>query len=188
MMAKKAAAAQFRTLGKTGFEVSPVALGCWQIGGCWTSGDETEVHKAALNAYLDSGANFLDTANVYGGDYGTDRFGWSEMTIREVLAERKATGKDEGRRIYIATKAGRAPPGGDDHGPERYTYESLAASAAASAERLGVECIDLLQLHCPPTDVLRSDGVFDALRRLQAEKKILHWGVSVDGDETIWCL
>jgi len=138
------------------------------------------VQRATLNAYLDSGANFLDTANVYGGDNGTDKFGWSETTIKHVLAQRKAAGKDVGRRIYIATKAGRAPPGGDAHGPERYTYESLAASAAASAERLGVETIDLLQLHCPPTDVLRGDSVFEALRRLQAEGKILHWGVSVE--------
>ena len=99
------------------------SLGCWQIGGCWSSGDETAVHKQAVNAYLDQGGNFLDTANVYGGDYGTDKFGWSEKTIREVLAERKAAGKDEGRRIYIATKAGRAPPGGAR--PVSYTHLTL---------------------------------------------------------------
>ena len=71
--------------GKTGYEVAVTSLGCWQIGGCWSSGDETAVHKQAVNAYLDQGGNFLDTANVYGGDYGTDKFGWSEKTIREVL-------------------------------------------------------------------------------------------------------
>jgi len=60
-------------------------MGCWQIGGCWSSADETATHKAALHAYLDAGGNFLDTANVYRGDYGTEKFGWSETTIREVL-------------------------------------------------------------------------------------------------------
>ncbi len=172
-----------RRLGKTGFDVTTVGMGCWQIGGCWSSANETAQHKAALNAYLDAGANLLDTANVYGGDYGTDRFGWSEKTICEVLAERKAAGKDQGRRIYVATKAGRAPtsvaPG--DHGPERYTYEALKESLAESASRLGVECVDLLQLHCPPPEVLAADSAtYDALRKLKEEKLILHWGVSVE--------
>ena len=171
-----------RRLGKTGFEVTTVGMGCWQIGGCWTSANETATHKAALHAYLDAGANLLDTANVYGGDYGTDKFGWSEKTISEVLKERKAAGKDDGR-IYVATKAGRAPtkaaPG--DHGPERYTYEALSESLAESAARLGVECVDLLQLHCPPPEVLvEKSATFDALRRLVAEGRILHWGVSVE--------
>ena len=172
-----------RRLGKTGFEVTTVGMGCWQIGGCWTSANETATHKAALNAYLDAGANLLDTANVYGGDYGTERFGWSEKTICEVLAERKAAGKDAGRRIYIATKAGRAPttaaPG--DHDASRYTYAALAESLAESSKRLGVECVDLLQLHCPPPEVLAAgSATYDALNRLKSEGKILHWGVSVE--------
>ena len=171
-----------RRLGKTGFEVTTVGMGCWQIGGCWSSADETAQHKAALHAYLDAGANLLDTANVYGGDYGTDKFGWSEKTICEVLAERKAAGKSDGR-IYIATKAGRAPtkaaPG--DHGPERYTYEALSESLAESAARLGVQTVDLLQLHCPPPEVLADKSpTYDALRRLKDEGRILHWGVSVE--------
>lgn len=171
-----------RRLGKTGFVVSSVGLGCWQIGGCWTSADETAAHKATLHAYLDAGGNFLDTANVYGAGYGSDKFGWSEKTIGEVLAERKAAGKPDGR-VFVATKAGRAPtaaaPG--DHGPARYTYEALSESLAGSASRLGVACVDLLQLHCPPPEVLAAESpTYDALRRLVSEKRILHWGVSVE--------
>jgi aryl-alcohol dehydrogenase-like predicted oxidoreductase len=170
-----------RRLGKTGFEITTVGLGCWQIGGCWSSSEETDVHKKALNSYLDAGGNLLDTANVYGSDFGTDKFGWSETTIGQVLAERKAAGR--GERIFVATKAGRAPtkaaPG--PHGPERYTYEALSESLAGSAARLGVACVDLLQLHCPPPQVLAEKSpTFDALRRLVAEGRILHWGVSVE--------
>ena len=173
-------ALEYRKLGKTGFEVCTVGMGCWQVGGCWSSSDDTAAHMAALHAYLDSGANLLDTANVYGSDYGTERFGWSESTICKVLAERKAAGKTQ--RIYVATKAGRAPtkaaPG--DHGPERYTYEALSESLTESAVRLGVETIDLLQLHCPPTEVLAGSSAYEALRRLKSEGRILHWGVSVE--------
>jgi len=181
-MPRDAMALEVRRLGKTGFEVTTVGLGCWQIGGCWTLSDETAQHKEALHAYLDTGANLLDTANVYGGDYGSDKFGWSEKTICDVLAERKAAGKNDGR-IYIATKAGRAPtkaaPG--DHGPERYTFEALSESLAGSTARLGVECVDLLQLHCPPPEVLlHNSPTYDALRRLKSEGRILHWGVSVE--------
>ena len=171
-----------RRLGKTDFEVCAVGMGCWQIGGCWSSANETAQHKAALHAYLDAGANLLDTANVYGGDPGTEQFGWSEKTIGEVMAERKAAGKTDGR-IYICTKAGRAPtkaaPG--EHGPERYTYEALSESLAESAGRLGVSCVDLLQLHCPPPEVLAAgSATFDALRKLKSDGRILHWGVSVE--------
>lgn len=93
-----------RRLGKAGFEVTVAGMGCWQIGGCWSSADETATRRAALHAYLDAGANLLDTANVYGGEYGPDKFGWSEKTICEVLKERKAGGKEDSR-IFIATKA-----------------------------------------------------------------------------------
>ena len=173
---------EFRRLGKTGFQVSSVGLGCWQIGGCWTSSEEVDNQKAALHAYLDSGGNLLDTANVYGGDFGSEKFGWSERTIGEVLAERREKGMKDGR-IYVATKAGRAPtkaaPGA--HGPERYTYEALSESLAGSASRLGVTCVDLLQLHCPPPEVLVDNSpTYTALRRLVSEGRILHWGVSVE--------
>ena len=172
-----------RTLGKTGFEVSTVGMGCWQLGGCWTSSDDTAAHKLALHAYLDAGANLLDTANVYGGDPGTPTFGWSEKTIGEVLQERKAAGNTD--RVYVCTKAGRAPtsaaPG--DHGPERYTYEALSESLAASAARLQVDVDDLLPVHCPPTECFRAapgEGMWAALEKLKAEGRILHWGVSVE--------
>lgn len=174
-------AVERRVLGKTGYDVSVVGYGTWQLGGAWSAADDSETHKAALAAYLDAGANLLDTANVYGGAAGTDKFGWSETLIGQVLAERRAAGKTE--RVFVATKAGRAPtsaaPG--PHGPEAYTYEALSESAAGSASRLGVECLDLLQLHCPPPEVL-VDGspTYAALRRLKAEGRIAHWGVSVE--------
>jgi len=97
-----------------------------------------------------------------------------------VLSERTAQGKTG--RVYVCTKAGRAPteaaPG--DHGPERYTYEALSQSVAGSAARLGVAQIDLLQLHCPPTSVLADSVAYDALRKLRSEGRIMHWGVSVE--------
>lgn len=131
-------------LGKTGFELTvPIGMGCWQLGGCWSAASDEAAHRAALTAYLESGGNFLDTANVYGGDHGTVLFGWSERVIGEVLKARAP----DAPRVYVATKAGRAPttaaPG--DHGPERYTYQALSESLSESASRLGVE------VHLPHT-------------------------------------
>lgn len=167
-------------LGKTGFELStPIGMGCWQLGGCWSSATDEATHKAALAAYLAAGGNFLDTANVYGGEPGTPQFGWSERMVGEVLKARAA----DAPRIYVATKAGRAPTSAapNDHGPASYTYEALSESLAGSAERIGVGKVDLLQLHCPPTSVLAKDSpVWDALERLKAEDRIAFYGVSVE--------
>eukprot|EP01046_Picozoa_sp_COSAG06_P064570 COSAG06_NODE_15489_length_1067_cov_1.002066_1_plen_310_part_10 len=175
-----------RRLGSTGFEISPVSLGCWQIGGAWGGADDSDAHHAALNRYLDLGGNFLDTADGYGGPLGTPEFGQSEQTIRQVLAERSAAGHTE--RVYVATKVGRGcewPPSD----LRCWTLESLTNSVDGCRERLGVETLDLVQLHCPPTMVLKDGEVFAHCRALVASGKIQNWGVSVETvEEAFLCI
>eukprot|EP00047_Mylnosiga_fluctuans_P015274 m.44821 g.44821 ORF g.44821 m.44821 type:complete len:353 (-) comp5846_c0_seq1:95-1153(-) len=179
-----------RTLGKTGWSVSTVGFGAWQLGsakgGEWTGVSQDGV-VASLHEYLDQGGNFIDTANVYGA-------GLSEKTIATVLSERKAAGKDT-ERIFVVTKAGRSH--GDvearlsdgPHGPANYTEEALTAAVDGSLRRLGVACLDLLQLHCPPTETVKAGEVFETLRKLKAAGKIEHWGASVETvEEALLCI
>jgi aryl-alcohol dehydrogenase-like predicted oxidoreductase len=118
----------------------------------------------ALRAALDHGVNFVDTADVYGD-------GHSEKLIGQVLRERK------GERIYVATKAGRRL---QPHVADGYTGKNLAAFVERSLRNLGVEAIDLVQLHCPPTEVFYRPEVFDALDQLVAAGKVRTYGVSVE--------
>ncbi|WP_336037539.1 aldo/keto reductase [Halobacterium yunchengense] len=151
-----------RRLGSTGLEVSEVGLGTWEIGGDW--GDVAdEEGKAAVRAALGAGVTFLDTADVYGD-------GRSERLVRDVLEERD----DD---PVVATKAGRRL---DPHEADGYDYEHLAGFVDRSRENLGVESLDLLQLHCPPTDVYYQPETFDALADLRSEGRIDHFGVSVE--------
>jgi len=151
-----------RPLGSTGFDVTEVGLGTWEIGGEWGKVSEEEA-KQAVHAALDAGVNFLDTADVYGD-------GRSERLVREVLASR-----DEDP--VVATKAGRRL---DPHEADRYNHENLEAFVDRSRENLGVDSLDLLQLHCPPTDVYYRPETFDALADLKAAGKLDHYGVSVE--------
>jgi aryl-alcohol dehydrogenase-like predicted oxidoreductase len=151
-----------RPLGSTGFDVTEVGLGTWEIGSDWGEVPESEA-KQAVRAALDAGVNFLDTADVYGD-------GRSERLIREVLAER-----DEDP--VVATKAGRRL---DPHEADGYTRENLERFVDRSRENLGVDSLDLLQLHCPPTDVYYQPETFDALADLRAAGKLDHYGVSVE--------
>jgi aryl-alcohol dehydrogenase-like predicted oxidoreductase len=153
-----------RRLGKTGFQIGDVGLGTWAIGGSWGQVTE-EAALDTLRAALDAGVTFLDTADVYGD-------GRSERLIRTVLEER---GRPE--EVKVATKAGR---GLDPHVAAGYDYRHLAAFARGSLDNLGVETLDLLQLHCPPTDVYRADTAFEALERMRREGMIRHYGVSVE--------
>jgi aryl-alcohol dehydrogenase-like predicted oxidoreductase len=153
---------QYRTLGRTGYDVSEVSFGAWAIGGSWGPTDD-EAAMRALHTAIDGGINFIDTADVYGD-------GHSERLIGRLLAER-----DE--RIYVATKAGRRL---DPHTAGGYTKANLTAFAERSLQNLGVDRLDLLQLHCPPTEVYYRPGVFAALDELVAEGKIAHYGVSVE--------
>ena len=154
---------EYRNLGETGIRVSEISLGTWALGGEWGAVGEEDAY-AALNRAVDLGVNFLDTADVYGD-------GRSEKLIGRLLRDRP---QDE---ISVATKAGRRL---DPHTAEGYNHENLSAFVERSLENLGVEAIDLLQLHCPPTEAYRQDSTFEALDRLQEAGKIRHYGVSVE--------
>lgn len=152
-----------RTFGRTGWEVAAVGFGAWAIGGSWGEVGEADA-RAALHAALDEGVDFIDTADVYGD-------GRSERIIRDVLKERG------GERPVVATKAGRRL---NPHVAEGYTKENLAAFVERSLENLGVETLDLVQLHCPPTPVYYMPEVFGALDDLVGQGKLRHYGVSVE--------
>ena len=153
----------YRTLGRTGWKVSEISFGAWAIGGAWGT-VEDDVSLAALRKALDLGVNFIDTADVYGD-------GRSERLIGQVLRERK------GERIYVATKAGRRL---SPHVADGYNRENLTAFVERSLRNLGVETLDLLQLHCPPTEVYYRPEVFGILDDLAAAGKLRAYGVSVE--------
>ncbi|MBB3917908.1 aldo/keto reductase [Rhizobium fabae] len=149
--------------GRMPFTVTNVGFGAWQIGGSW--GDISEVDgRAALNAALDAGMTFIDTADVYGD-------GRSEKIIADVL---KARG---GERPMVATKAGRRL---NPHVAEGYTKANLEGFIDRSLENLAVDSLDLMQLHCPPREVLYQPEVFERLNELQKAGKIKGYGVSVE--------
>ncbi len=152
-----------RTLGRTGREVGVVGLGCWQLGGDWGQVDEGDA-LSVLDAAVGAGVTFLDTADVYGD-------GRSEQLIGRFLRERPDAD------VMVATKFGRrASP----HVPEEYTAAHLRSWADRSRRNLGVDTLDLVQLHCPPTGVYADDRVFDALDGLVADAVIDAYGVSVE--------
>ncbi len=153
----------YRALGRTGWQVSEISFGAWAIGGAWGSVDDSE-SLAALHRGIDLGVNFIDTADVYGD-------GRSERLIRQVLADRP------GERIYVATKAGRRLPAQTVEG---YTRANLTAWIDRSLSNLGVDALDLVQLHCPPTELYYRPEVFGDLDALVAAGKIRHYGVSVE--------
>jgi aryl-alcohol dehydrogenase-like predicted oxidoreductase len=153
----------YRNLGETGMHVSEISLGTWALGGEWGTVAEDDAY-ASLNRVVDLGVNFLDTADVYGN-------GRSENLIGRLLKDRP---NDE---IFVATKAGRRL---DPHTTEGYNHENLERFVERSLKNLGVEALDLLQLHCPPTETYRQDSTFEALDRLQEAGKVRNYGVSVE--------
>ena len=152
-----------RQFGRSAREVSEIGFGAWAIGGDWGAVSEADAH-AALNAALDAGVDFIDTADVYGD-------GRSERIIAEVLEQRG------GPLPFVATKAGRRL---SPHVATGYSKENLTAFVDRSRENLRIDCLDLVQLHCPPTEVFYQPAVFDAMDSLVAEKKIKSYGVSVE--------
>jgi aryl-alcohol dehydrogenase-like predicted oxidoreductase len=154
---------QYRRLGSTGWEVSAVGFGAWAIGADWGAVSEPDA-MAALNAAVDGGVNFIDTADVYGD-------GRSEQIAGRLLRERPH------EQIIVATKAGRRL---DPHVAGGYTAENLATFVDRSLHNLAVDALPLLQLHCPPTEVYYRPEVFGALDDLKAAGKIRHYGVSVE--------
>jgi len=151
-----------RTLGSTGFEVSEVGFGAWAIGADWGHVEE-DVALATLETALDAGMSFIDTADVYGD-------GRSER-----LVARARTGRAP--RPTVATKAGRRL---DPHVAAGYTPANIEAFVDRSRELLQQDTLDLVQLHCPPTDVYYDPTLFAGLDRLKQAEKIAHYGVSVE--------
>ncbi|MBB3999276.1 aldo/keto reductase [Aureimonas pseudogalii] len=155
-----------RRLGRTNWNVSEVGFGAWAIGGSWGNVDEADA-RASVHAALDAGMTFVDTADVYGD-------GRSERIIRDVLKERG------GERPIVATKAGRRL---NPHVADGYTRANLEAFVDRSLSNLGVDALDLVQFHCPPTEVYYRPEVFGAMDDLVAAGKIRFYGVSVEKAE-----
>jgi aryl-alcohol dehydrogenase-like predicted oxidoreductase len=149
-----------RVLGRTGRPVGVVGLGAWQLGADWGEVSESDA-RAILEAAVDSGVTFIDTADVYGD-------GRSETIIGAFLPGRSD--------LVVASKMGRRAP----LDPDAYTLDAFRAWTDRSRRNLGVETLDLVQLHCPPTAVYSRDGVFEALDTLVAEERVAAYGVSVE--------
>jgi aryl-alcohol dehydrogenase-like predicted oxidoreductase len=153
---------KYRALGRTGWNVSEISFGAWAIGGSWGSVDDAD-SLAALNRAIDCGVNFIDTADVYG-------MGRSERLIAQLKRDRK-------EEIVVATKAGRRLPVQTAGG---YNRANLTSFIEDSLKNLSTDCLDLVQLHCPPTDVYYRPEVFGILDDLMAAGKIRSYGVSVE--------
>ncbi len=149
----------YRTLGKTGYRVSEISYGAWAIGGTWGTVDD-QTSLAALESAVEHGVNFIDKADVYGD-------GRSERLIAQLLKKTK-------QRIYVATKAGRRL---NPHLAEGYNKLHLTAFVERSLQNLGVDCIDLLQLHCPPSEVYEKAEVYSILDELKQAGKIAHYRI-----------
>ncbi|KLU09600.1 MULTISPECIES: aldo/keto reductase [Kocuria] len=153
---------EHRTLGRTGRTVSTVGLGTWQLGADWGEVEPAEA-TAVLEAAVESGVDFFDTADVYGD-------GRSEQTIGAFLQEHPELD------ITVATKMGRRV----DQVPENYVLAHFRQWVDRSRRNLGTDTLDLVQLHCPPTPVYSDQEVYDALDTLVEEGSIRHYGVSVE--------
>lgn len=161
----------YRQLGSSELQVSEISFGTWAIGGSWGSVNDKE-SLLALEAAMEAGVNFFDTADVYGD-------GHSERLLAQATKGRE----DE---IHVATKFCRA---GDIHDPATYSETAVRAYCEASLKRLERERIDLYQIHCPPLSILQEGSVFRVLDQLQSEGKIRHYGVSVESvEEGLLCL
>ncbi len=153
----------FRKLGKTGFVVSEISLGAWQIGGKWGEPFNQVTADRILNAAVDRGVNFIDTADVYSD-------GESEKAVGRLI-------KSRSERVYVATKCGRRLK---PHVNSNYTVDDLRRFVDDSLSNLGLDTIDLIQLHCPPTEVYYRPEIFALFDRLKQEGKIRSLGVSVE--------
>lgn len=153
----------YRTLGKTGLHISEISLGTWQVGGKWGSGFDFNLADQLLNTAIDAGVNFIDTADVY-------EAGLSEEAVGKVVRQRS-------EEVFVATKCGRQI---NPHTNEGYTPKVLTQYVEDSLRRTGLERLDLIQLHCPPTEVYYRPEIFDCFERLKEQGKIAHLGVSVE--------
>jgi aryl-alcohol dehydrogenase-like predicted oxidoreductase len=153
---------KYRSLGKTGWDVSEISFGAWAIGGSWGKQSDEE-SMATLHRALDLGINFFDTADVYGD-------GHSEQLIARLRRERK-------EKLYVTTKAGRRLP---EQTVAGYSEKNLTSFIERSLKNLETDCLDLVQLHCPPTDAYYHPEVFDVMDGLVKAGKIRFYGVSVE--------
>ncbi|CAM3486304.1 aldo/keto reductase [Marinicrinis lubricantis] len=162
---------KYRALGSTDIQVSEISFGTWAIGGSWGSVSDEESLRG-LHAAMDQGVRFFDTADVYGDGHA------------EELLARATKGREQETRI--ATKFCRA---GDIHDPANYSEQTVRLYVEGSLKRLNRETIDLYQIHCPPTEVLKDGRVFEVLDKLQQEGKIRYYGASVETvEEGLICL
>lgn len=162
---------RYRPFGRDRVMVSEIGMGTWQLGGDWGPVDERRA-QALLHAAVDAGVTFLDTADVYGP-------GTSEEQIGIFL-------KSSSRDLFVATKLGRL---GEPGGPKNFTLDAMRRHTEASLRRLGVDVLDLTQLHCIPQEELEEGAVFDHLRTLKKEGKIKRFGASVETvEEGLICL
>ncbi|NZA26467.1 aldo/keto reductase [Luteimonas sp. SJ-92] len=152
-----------RPFGRTGRNLGEIGFGAWAIGAAWGKVDD-RASVAALHAALEAGLDFIDTADVYGD-------GHSERLIARVLNERG------GARPFVATKAGRRLPAQTVEG---YSAENLEGWIDRSLRNLDTDCLDLVQLHCPPTEAYYRPEVFERMERLAGCGKLRHYGVSVE--------
>jgi aryl-alcohol dehydrogenase-like predicted oxidoreductase len=154
---------KYRRLGKTEFNVSEVSLGTWQVGGKWGSGFDAKNAGQIINAAIDHGVNFIDTADVY-------EDGMSEKAVGRAV-------RSHSNKIFVASKCGRQI---NPHVNEGYTPDVLQKYVEDSLRRTGLESLDLIQLHCPPTEVYYRPGIFERFERLKEQGKIKNLGVSVE--------
>lgn len=153
---------KYRKLGKTNINISEIGFGAWAIGGTWGTVDD-ETSKRALKKAIDCGINFIDTADVYGD-------GRSEKIISQII-------KEYGDSVHVATKAGRRL---NPHTSAGYNYENLKDFVNRSLDNLGLKELELLQLHCPPTETYYDTQTIEAMDRLVEEGYVLNYGVSVE--------
>lgn len=160
-----------RIFPQTTFAVSEIGLGCWQLGGAdWGQLDDKNAYRI-LGQAVESGINFFDTADVYGN-------GRSESLVGDFIKGCPET-------VFVATKLGRTSA----LFPDNYSEAGVRAATENSLQRLGVEAIDLSQLHCVPTGVMRQGEIFEWMRKLEADGKIKAFGASVESmDEALLCL
>jgi aryl-alcohol dehydrogenase-like predicted oxidoreductase len=153
----------YRKLGKTEFEISEISLGTWQVGGKWGDNFNHKNAEEILHNAVDSGINFIDTADVYSD-------GESEKAVGKFV-------KTRSERIFVATKCGRQL---NPHVNQSYTPTALRKFVENSLTNMGLDTLDLIQLHCPPTEVYYRPEIFEVFDRLKDEGKILNLGISVE--------
>lgn len=154
---------QYRKLGKTGFKISEVSLGTWQVGGRWGDPFNAKNAEQIINRAIDQGVNFIDTADVYSD-------GLSEAAVARVV-------KNRSEDVYMATKCGRQI---QPHTAAGYTAAKLTTYVEESLRNMRLETLDLIQLHCPPTEIYERPEIFEAFEKLKDQGKIRNLGVSVE--------